>query len=40
MSRVIQLCLIGMIAVFVTVQLCLGESETDSHENKTGALSI
>ncbi len=40
MSRVIRLCLIGMIAVFVTVQSCLGESETDSHENKTAPAEI
>ncbi|MBO9492917.1 hypothetical protein J7438_02255 [Thalassotalea sp. G20_0] len=29
MSRVIQLCLIGMIAVFATVQSCLGGAETN-----------
>lgn len=40
MSRAIQSCLIGLIAVFVTVQSCLGESETDSHSRKTDSTEI
>lgn len=34
MSKIVQSCLIGMIAVFITVQSCLGESEIDSHSRK------
>ena len=40
MSRAIQSCLIGLIAVFVAVQSCLGESETDSHSKKTDSTEI
>lgn len=35
MSRVIQSCLIGITSLFFTVPLCLGESATDSHANKS-----
>lgn len=40
MSRVIQLCLIGMFTVFVTVQSCLGEAETDSRKSKPAPAQI
>ncbi|WP_257295280.1 hypothetical protein [Endozoicomonas sp. YOMI1] len=39
MSRVIQLCLIGMIAVFATVQSCFGEAETN-YKNKPAPAEI